>query len=231
MPPSAKTRHGEPVSAGQFSGDEWEALKLSGQLGDFVMPCCPSSAVLKTSPNGVQFSAHPSGECAAAPETVWHQTGKALVLASARALGLTCRDEACGGFGQRRWRADTAIYVDGRTVVVELQRSYQHFRDYRKRQARYKEAGVESYWLVRDKCLPALLDSITRFRIKEEFGGKAPSKNFFPALPDLPWAVLDIDDPAQVRGPLLKMAAAEWLKALVDQRYQYIPARGCWTIA
>ena len=29
---------------------EWETLKLSSQLGDFVMACCQAPAVLKTRP-------------------------------------------------------------------------------------------------------------------------------------------------------------------------------------
>ena len=50
-----------------FSLSEWEALKQSAQLGDFILPCCQAPAVLKTSIRGVPFFAHLTDECATAP--------------------------------------------------------------------------------------------------------------------------------------------------------------------
>lgn len=230
MPPSARTRHGEPVWAGQFSATEWEALKLSSTFGDFVMPCCPAPAVLKTSLYGLQFFAHPSGECTTAPETVWHQTGKAMVMAAVRSLGFSCQEEVTGGTGRMKWRADTCFHVGDRTVVIELQRSHQHLRDYLRRQERYLAAGVEAYWLVRDTNLQALAGAISQKRLKEEFGGTLPPGSFYPALPSLPWALLNTGDEPDVRGPKLIVSVASWVKALVERRYRYSLTDGCWTI-
>lgn len=69
MTQSAWTRDGRPVDAATFSSPEWEQLKQSAQLGDFMMSCCKAPAVLKTSINGLPFFAHLSDECATAPET------------------------------------------------------------------------------------------------------------------------------------------------------------------
>lgn len=231
MTHTARTREGLPVWAGQYAAAEWEALKLRSTLGDFVMDCCPSPAVLKTSPLGLQFFAHPSGECDTAPETVWHRTGKSLVLAAARRLGYRTHDEFAGGTERTQWRADTAILVGDRTIVVELQRSYQHFRDYLKRQTRYREAGVESYWLLREECMPALTGSIARARLRDEFGGRMPSKSFFAALPQLPWAVLSMADEPAIHGPGLSIGVQAWIGALVEGRYRYDAVKGCWTVA
>ena len=76
MTQAAWTRHGQPVDANDFTGPDWESLKLSTQLGDFVLPCCKAPAVLKTSINGLPFFAHLSDECATAPETKWHRVRK-----------------------------------------------------------------------------------------------------------------------------------------------------------
>lgn len=57
MTQAAWTHDGRPVDAASIPGAEWEALKQTAQLGDFVMPCCKAPAVLKTSINGLPFFA------------------------------------------------------------------------------------------------------------------------------------------------------------------------------
>ncbi|CAN7783242.1 competence protein CoiA family protein [Cupriavidus necator] len=197
-------------------------------LGSFVMACCPAPAVLKTSPNGVQFFAHASGECTTAPETVWHQTGKALVVAAVRSLGLACREEVSGGAGRATWRADTHFQIGARTVVIELQRSYQHLREFQRRQARYRAAGVECYWLIRQEQLSAVAGAISRKRLKEEFGGKFPPGSFYPHLPDLPWALLEANDPPRVRGPVMDLSVNDWIAGIIAGRYLY--REGKWAV-
>ena len=69
-------KHGEYFDATDFSDSEWEVLKRNYVIGDFLMTCCQSPAVLKTSPNGLKFFSHYSDECATAPETIWHIQAK-----------------------------------------------------------------------------------------------------------------------------------------------------------
>jgi competence protein CoiA len=78
-----------------------------------------SSAILKTSPNGVHFFAHQNGECAAAPETKWHREGKALIAATLASLGYICREEVSGGDEKTLWRADTYFEVGDRRIAIE----------------------------------------------------------------------------------------------------------------
>jgi competence CoiA-like predicted nuclease len=111
------------------------------------MECCGAIAVAKTSPNGVQFFAHISNECATAPETVWHIGAKALVVDGMRRLGATCSEEVFEG-GARPWKADVLVQWSGRRIAIEIQRSYQHLRDFKRRQQRYRDADVECVWLL-----------------------------------------------------------------------------------
>ena len=93
---SARTQDGSAIDAATIGRAEWESLKQSSMLGQYLMPCCDAPAVLKTSINGLHFFAHPADECATAPETKWHKAGKAAVLASLRTLGIKGHEEAPG---------------------------------------------------------------------------------------------------------------------------------------
>ncbi|WP_236529348.1 competence protein CoiA [Pseudomonas syringae] len=174
--PEAFTRDDQPVYAGQYSPEQWDALKAQS-LDDplaFKMPCCASRAVLKTSMNGLQFFAHYSDECATAPETIWHVEAKDLVFGALKLYGLDPRSEVAGGTGKDRWRADVYVEMGDRKVAIELQRSYQHLREFVRRQERYERSGVECYWLVRQEVGRTLGKAIMTKRWKEEFDRKSP---------------------------------------------------------
>lgn len=175
MTQSAWTRDGRPVDAATFSSPEWEQLKQSAQLGDFMMPCCKAPAVLKTSINGLPFFAHLSDECATAPETQWHKAGKAAILAALDGMGIVGNEEVPGTSpGGDRWEADVLFSAAGRTIVIELQRSYQHLRDFIRRQERYTASGVECYWLVRHETFLTLGKSTRRVLLKRDYGNVFP---------------------------------------------------------
>jgi|GEM_PF-1614757 len=172
--PEAFTRHDQPVYASQYTPEQWDALKAQS-LDDplaFKMPCCASRAVLKTSMNGLQFFAHYSDECATAPETIWHVEAKDLVFGALKLFGLDPRSEVAGGTGKDRWRADVYVEMGDRKVAIELQRSYQHLRDFVRRQERYARYGVECYWLVRQEVGRTLGKAIMTKRWKDEFDRK-----------------------------------------------------------
>ena len=171
MTHAAWTRDGRPVDASVISRIEWEALKQTARLGDFVMPCCSAPAVLKTSVNGLPFFAHLSDECVTAPETIWHKSGKAAVLAALNGMGVSGSDEVSGQSPSgEKWQADVLFSVAGRTMAVELQRSYQHLRDFARRQERYAASAVECYWLVRKEAFITLAKSTSRLLLKRDFG-------------------------------------------------------------
>ncbi|MBF8644601.1 hypothetical protein IRZ76_06635 [Pseudomonas pudica] len=174
--PDALNRNEEPVWAGEFSHEEWEGLKARSLTDAFAfkMACCNARAVLKTSINGLQFFAHYSDECATAPETVWHIEGKDLVFGALKFFGVKPRSEVPGGTAKDRWKADIYFEIGERKIAIELQRSYQHLRDYVRRQERYARYGVECYWLVRPEAARSLMKSIMNKRWKEEFERKMP---------------------------------------------------------
>lgn len=84
------------------------------------------------------------------------------------------RSEVPGGTAKDRWKADIYFEVGERKIAIELQRSYQHLRDYVRRQERYARYGVECYWLVRPEAATSLMKSIMNKRWKEEFELKMP---------------------------------------------------------
>lgn len=231
MTQSAWTRDGSPVDAGVIPNIQWEALKKSAQLGDFVMPCCKAPAILKTSINGLPFFAHLSDECATAPETVWHEAGKAAVLAGLTALGLEGRDEVPGKSptGQK-WKADVLFDVSGRTIAIELQRFYQHLRDFISRQERYAASGVEGYWLVRRETYRTVAKATSRLLLKRDFGNVFPDAGIGTGmLPELPLAMLDTEKPQLVQFGLSKSASVPvWLAGVVNKSYQY--RGGSWSL-
>lgn len=230
MTQSAWTRSGRPVVAGAFSPLEWEQLKSTAQLGDFVMPCCQSPAVLKTSINGVSFFSHLVDECNTAPETKWHHAGKAAVLAGLNELGIDGRSEVPGiSPNGDKWQADVLFTVQGRTIAIELQRSYQHVRDFTRRQERYTASGVECFWLVRHETFLTLAKSTVRLLLKRDFG------NVFPAggigtgmLPELPVSMLEAGDTNRVQfgHPFMPATVNQWLAGIISRQYRY--SRGSW---
>jgi competence protein CoiA len=232
MPVDAYTNDGQLLDAARFTAEQWEALKTqSANTPDmFRMSCCNSRAVLKTSLYGVQFFAHYSDECANAPETLWHIAGKDMVVGALAAHGIKGVLEASGGKGARKWEADVLFEVKGRRVAIELQRSYQHLRDFIRRQDRYNADSVECYWLLRGEVATPLMKSIVQKRLREEFGGKLPPGSFFPALPTLPWLWLKPEESLPVLGPGIAMTVERWMGAVLAGTFRYSKDKGAWLI-
>lgn len=231
MTQSAWTRAGAPIDASTIPLIQWEALKRAAQLGDYVMPCCKAPAILKTSINGLPFFAHLSDECATAPETVWHHAGKAAVLAGLASLGIEGHDEVPGQSptGQK-WEADVLFKVSDRTIAIELQRSYQHLRDFIHRQERYAASGVECYWLVRKETFITLGKATSRLLLKRDYGNVFPPSGIGTGmLPELPVALLDTEGDHKVLFGLSKSATVSvWLSGILSKSYQY--RGGSWNL-
>lgn len=231
MTHAAWTRDGRPVDVGLISIDIWEGLKRSVAVGDFVMPCCKAPAVLKTSINGVPFFAHLSDECATAPETIWHQAGKASVLAALLGMGIEGREEAPGRSPSGdKWEADVLFSANGRTIAIELQRSYQHLRDYLRRQERYGASSVECYWLVRRETFLTLGKATSRLLLKRDFDNTWPAGGIGTGmLPELPVAVLDTNGAQPVMFGGGKAASVPaWLAGVLGGSFQY--RGGSWNL-
>lgn len=231
MTQSAWTRDGRPVDAAAISSTEWDQLKRTALLGDFVMPCCKAPAALKTSINGLPFFAHLSDECATAPETKWHKAGKAAVLAALNGMGIVGSEEVPGRSSSGdQWEADVLFSVPGRTIVIELQRSYQHLRDFTRRQERYTASAVECYWLVRKENFLTLGKATSRLLLKRDFGNEFPQGGIGTGmLPELPVAMLDTEGSQLVLfGGLKTATVSTWLAGILNGTYQY--RGGSWNL-
>lgn len=227
----AWSRDGRPVDASTIPSAEWETLKRAAQLGDFMMPCCKAPAVPKTSINGIPFFAHLSDECATAPETKWHRAGKAAVLAALDSMDIKGKEEVSGASSTGdKWEADVLFSVPGRTIVIELQRSYQHLRDFTRRQDRYTASGVECFWLVRPETFRTLGKATSRLLLKRDFGNKFPDGGIGTGmLPELPVAMLDTEGVQLVLFGGLKAATLRaWLGGVLNGNYQY--RAGSWNL-
>ena len=227
MPSVAYDKSGTLIDAERIDPRLWESMKSGSAPGDYLMPCCHTPAILKTSPNGLPFFAHYNDECKTAPETAWHQSGKALIRAKLASMDIACREEVPGGTKEAPWQADTLFQFGSRTIVVELQRSYQHLRDYIRRQERYASCGVESYWLTRRENFITVIKATGQLRLKRDLGGKFPPEGFFsPLLPELPIAYLELGESARVGGPAAFSASVEdWLRAIVERRFVFDDGR------
>jgi len=231
MTQSAWTRDGRPVDAAAIASAEWDLLKETAPLGEFVMPCCKAPAVLKTSINGLPFFAHLSDECATAPETKWHKAGKAAVLAALNSKGIVGREEVSGRSSNGdKWEADVLFSVPGRTIVIELQRSYQHLRDFTRRQERYTASAVECYWLVRKETFLTFGKATSRLLLKRDFGNEFPQGGIGTGmLPELPVAMLDTEGSQLVLfGGLKTATVSTWLAGILNGTYEY--RGGSWNL-
>lgn len=227
MSGTARTKAGETIEAYRFESAEWESLKASYTLGDFLTTCCDSLAVLKTSQNGFPFFAHHSDECATAPETIWHKTAKALICSYLSRSGITAVEEHASP--DRTWIADVYFETSGRKIAIELQHSYQSLPKYLERQRRYQAAGLESYWLLYPKRFETLCSSVGKWRIRNEFGGKLPAEGLFACSSELPFLELQTEPAPRVKGakffcPSLK----EWLTSILKGSFAWDGS--VWTI-
>lgn len=226
---SAIDRTGGSIIASNIPSPVWESWKGSSGEHGLRMECCGAIAVAKTSPNGVQFFAHISNECATAPETVWHIGAKALVVDGMRRLGATCSEEVFEG-GDRPWKADVLVQWAGRRIAIEIQRSYQHLRDFERRQQRYRDADVECVWLLPRDAYHRLAKATGRVRLKEEFGGRFPaSGSIGPCLRHLPVASLHDPERAEIAGAgLFRVTLDAWCRAILERQFQWYD--GLWMI-
>lgn len=193
------------------------------------MPCCGAAAVPKTSPNGRRFFAHAGGECGTSAEGLWHLAGKRVVVGLGRDRGWNVTEEAAGGDGKGRWRADVLLEHKGMRVAVELQHSYLHLREFLHRQSRYERAGIHCIWMLPIDGYTRLARATGKARVAGEFGGTVPRDSFFPCLRELPVVALEFEPEVRVVGAaLFRASPAAVLEAVISGRFVW--QAGAWVI-
>ena len=157
MPLRCLDHHGTTLEANAFTDDEWQALRLRSRSDVHLrMPCCPTRAVLKTSPLGTRFFAHKArGTCDWKPETEAHRHLKMLALEAARDAGWEAQTETTGNTPDgERWAADVLAWKRDEKLAVEIQWSGQSNEETWRRQRRYQRSGVKGVWLLRQPGWP-----------------------------------------------------------------------------
>lgn len=227
--PQAVGPEGQVVHVAAFTETTWSALQQSYRVGELAMPCCGAPAIPKTSANGRRFFAHAGGECGTSPEGLWHLAAKRLVAGLGRDRGWDVREEAAGGDGVDCWKADVLLEHEGVRVVVELQHSYLHLREFLRRQERYQRAGVRCVWMLPGDGYLRLTKAMGKARVATAFAGRAPKEGFFPCLPELPAVALEFEPEVCIVGAaLFRASPAEVLDAAMSGRF--IWEAGAWMI-
>jgi len=146
-------------------------------------------------------------------------------------LGIEGREELPGqSQSGDKWEADVFFSARGRSVVIELQRSYQHLRDYIRRQERYNESGVDCYWLVPKEMFFTLGKATSRLLLKRDYGNVFPTKGIGTGmLPELPVCMLEVDGEQRVQFGMGRFATVQtWLDGILNGTYQY--RGGAWNL-
>jgi hypothetical protein len=152
---------GQPIQSFDLTDAEWSALRLDNSRSrELRMPCCDASAVMKTSPRGLNFFAHKSrGPCHSTPETEEHLVLKTLTAAAARRAGWACSTEASGSTSSgETWTADVLARKGQHKVAIEIQWSGQTSQESLYRQERYRQSDVRCLWLFRRPGFPVSKD-------------------------------------------------------------------------
>lgn len=225
-----QTPEGKPIFPELYSNEEWEALKNSYKIGDFIFPCCHSPAIPKTSINGVKFFAHHTNECSTTPESIWHLAAKNSIAKALNKMDMTAILEQPIKNTLEQARPDIQFQVNNRTIAIEIQHSYQTLGKYISRQERYMRNNVEGYWLLYYPRYITLAKSLARLRIKRDFEGKHPTNAFFPAIPELPVAIFNpgVDDGIVTGAGTVSIPIKNWLQAIIEQKLACI--NGVWRI-
>ncbi|MCZ8405377.1 competence protein CoiA [Achromobacter xylosoxidans] len=217
------------ANALRMSATQWQELQRTYRVGDLLMPCCNAPAIPKVSANGHPFFAHLGDACSTSEESQWHLAAKAHVRSAFEDLGCKASVEVSGSGNAGRWQADVWGERDGVKLAVEIQRSYQSLRDYRKRQQRYQSEGVKALWLLRTDRYETLTTSMGKERLRTEFGGKfPPSGHFGPCVSDLPVAILELNPAPAVRGAgFFAATLPSLIEAVLSQRFLCIDGLWC----
>lgn len=174
------------VESWVLTAEAWAELKASYRTAGLLMTC-GQPGVPKTSALGTQFFAHKPGiDCGAhegGPETAEHLRAKAIIAETARALDWEATVEYPAD--DRSWIADVLVKKGDQCIALEVQWSPQSNVDFRRRQTRYKEAGIDCLWFagVRNKQNVAGVPSFALSGTRDELLLAIPTEIGVPATP------------------------------------------------
>lgn len=151
--PLRAVKNGEMIQAYNFSEEEWDVLKEKRKKFKLIMPCCQNKAIPKRSKLGTQFFAHSKrGDCISKAESKEHLLAKSIIARVCQERGWQVTTEYRGQTTNNEvWIADIYAEKNSIKIIFEVQWSPQTEEVTRKRQERYKQAGIRSAWLVKER--------------------------------------------------------------------------------
>ena len=138
---------GETITGPDLSSVEWEELKIRHKKGLPVrMCCCGAPGHLRTRKGTQHFYHAVDTGCPHENESKEHLEIKYLIYR-------ICQDEQWETSvefpsADRTWISDVFAQKDGRKIVFEIQLSPISSADLLARDTRYRDEGIESYWLL-----------------------------------------------------------------------------------
>ncbi len=139
---------GETIIGPDLSKEEWAQLKSRHKKGLLVkMGCCGAPGHLRISTKGTQHFYHAVATgCNYAQESREHLEIKYQIYR-------TCKSENWETYVEfpapdRTWISDVYAIKDGRKIVFEIQISTISPNDLEERDKKYRNEGIESYWLL-----------------------------------------------------------------------------------
>lgn len=141
---------GRTVIGPDLSGNEWTDLAKRHKKGLAVtMPCCGAPGHLRRSRRGTQHFYHAAGAgCGYGEESPEHLELKHRIYRACKDAGWETHVEYPAP--DRSWIADVCAVNDGRKVAFEIQISSISPEELAERDRKYRDAGIESYWLLDD---------------------------------------------------------------------------------
>lgn len=151
MPLTAIIR-GQRITGPDLSSEEWKELKKEHKKGlPIIMSCCGSSGHLRTSRRGLQHFYHAPGygPCNWERESLAHLEIKYEIYKICKNAGWESYVEYSSIHGD--WKADVYTKKDDKEIVFEVQLSKISNDILKERDKKYKENGIEAYWLLENR--------------------------------------------------------------------------------
>jgi hypothetical protein len=139
---------GETIIGPEFSADGWADLRLRHKKGLMVtMACCGAPGHLRVSKKGTQHFYHAADAgCSYAEESREHLEIKYQIYRICKSENWETSVEFPAP--DRTWISDVYATREGRNVVFEIQISRISPDDLEERDRKYRNKGIESYWLL-----------------------------------------------------------------------------------
>jgi len=223
--------NGEMVVAPDVSHESWLELKRQHKKGLSVLMSCGAKGHLRTSKHGLQhfYHATDSEKCNCESESLAHIEIKNEIYQICKSAGWSSQVEYTSEKGD--WRADVFTEKGDKKIVFEVQLTKIPLEILEDRDIKYRDAGIESYWLLKGKSGYPLSDY--RY-FDEQIAELCYVDSFWSSDPDaenpnqykffIPKGIFGIDINPQTRlldtGISENISISSWINSVLDGVFQ-----------